>query len=148
MQLLSRLRATLLAIGMTTTSALADTGAPVVQFMLNPDGPSPVVLGALNQSRLVKGDALQVVSEEGIDLNFDIVSSRLTDAGNRIVRGRSISGAELLLAINARGELHGTVLFAGEQYQLFLSEGVVRMLWADSQLRKQAESRVSGDLRH
>ena len=47
-----------------------------------------------------------------------------------------------------RSELHGTVLFEGEQYQLFQSEGVVRMLWADSQLRKQAESRVRGDLRH
>ena len=148
MQILSRLSAIFLAIGVTTISALADTSAPVVQFMLNPDGPSPKVLGALNQSRLTKGDALQVVSADGIDLNFDIVSSRLTDAGNRMIRGRSISGAELLLAINARGELHGTVLFEGEQYQLFQSEGVVRMLWADSQLRKQAESRVRGDLRH
>jgi len=107
-----------------------------------------LVLGALNQSRLTKGDALQVMSADGIDLDFDIVSSRLTDAGNRMIRGRSISGAELLLGINARGELHGTVLFAGEQYQLFQSEGAVRMLWADSQLRKQAESRVRGDLRH
>ena len=148
MQLLFRLRATFLVIGMTTISALADTSAPVVQFILNPDSPSPLVLGALNQSRLTKGDALQVMSADGIDLDFDIVSSRLTDAGNRMIRGRSISGAELLLGINARGELHGTVLFAGEQYQLFQSEGAVRMLWADSQLRKQAESRVRGDLRH
>jgi len=148
MQILSRLSAIFLAIGVTTISALADTSAPVVQFILNPDSPSPLVLGALNQSRLTKGDALQVMSADGIDLDFDIVSSRLTDAGNRMIRGRSISGAELLLAINARGELHGTVLFEGEQYQLFQSEGVVRMLWADSQLRKQAESRVSGDLRH
>ena len=148
MQILSRLSAIFLAIGVTTISALADTSAPVVQFILNPDSPSPLVLGALNQSRLTKGDALQVMSADGIDLDFDIVSSRLTDAGNRMIRGRSISGAELLLGINARGELHGTVLFAGEQYQLFQSEGAVRMLWADSQLRKQAESRVRGDLRH
>ncbi|MEK9990714.1 MAG: zinc-dependent metalloprotease family protein, partial [Halieaceae bacterium] len=45
------------------------------------------------------------------------------------------------------GELHGTVLFAGEQYQLFQSEGAVRMLWADRQLRKQVESRVRSDLK-
>jgi len=90
MQILSRLSAIFLAIGVTTISALADTSAPVVQFILNPDSPSPLVLGALNQSRLTKGDALQVMSADGIDLDFDIVSSRLTDAGNRMIRGRSI----------------------------------------------------------
>jgi len=142
MQLLSRFFAIFCALALLSSSTLADTSAPAVQFTLNADSSSSGRLVSLNQTRLVKGDALLVTSEDGFDVSFNILSTRLTEAGNRIIKGRSSSGAELLLGLNSRGELHGTVLSDREHYQLFEREGSIRMLWADRQLRKQLKPRI------
>jgi hypothetical protein len=142
MRMLSQFFAIICALGFVGAATMADTSAPAVQFTLNADSTSSAHLVSLSQTRLVKGDALLVTSENGFDVSFNILSTRLTEAGNRIIKGRSSSGAELLLGLNSRGELHGTVLSEGEHYQLFEREGSIRMLWADSQLRKQLKSRT------
>ena len=80
-------------------------------------------------------------STDGQQFSFVIQSSRLTKAGNRMVRGRSEDGAELLLGINASGEVLGSVRADGEHYQLRDRGGVVQMAWSDSQLNKQNRRR-------
>ena len=129
------------ALLLASTVSKGDTFSPTVQFTLNPHADQPQTVGSLAGSRVVKGDRLELSSTDGQQFSFVIQSSRLTKAGNRMVRGRSEEGAELLLGINASGEVLGSVRADGEHYQLRDRGGVVQMAWSDSQLNKQNRRR-------
>jgi len=129
------------ALLLASTVSKGDTFSPTVQFTLNPHADQPQTVGSLAGSRVVKGDRLELSSTDGQQFSFVIQSSRLTKAGNRMVRGRSEEGAELLLGINASGEVLGSIRADGEHYQLRDHGGVVQMAWSDSQLNKQNRRR-------
>jgi hypothetical protein len=146
MRILSRFFAIFCALGFLGAATMADTSAPVVQFTLNAESPSARPIDSLTDARLAKGDNLHVRSDYGFEAQFLLTSSRLTKAGNRIIRGRSQFGADLLIGLNSDGEVHGSILSDGEYYQLLTQNDQLQMVWADKQLRKRAtSSRLGAD---
>jgi hypothetical protein len=129
------------ALLLASTVSKGDTFSTTVQFTLNPHSDQPQIVGSLAGSRVVKGDRLELSSTDGQQFSFVIQFSRLTKAGNRMIRGRSEEGAELLLGINAFGEVLGSVRSEGEHYHLRDRGGVVQMGWSDRQLNKQNRRR-------
>ncbi|MEK9921067.1 MAG: hypothetical protein VW519_10415, partial [Luminiphilus sp.] len=113
MRILIRLFAIFCALGFVAAATMADTSAPAVQFTLNAESPSARPIDSLTDARLAKGDNLHVRSDYGFEAQFLITSSRLTKAGNRIIRGRSQFGADLLIGLNSDGEVHGSILSDG-----------------------------------
>ena len=130
-----------IALLLASTVSKGDTFSPTVQFTLNPHSDQPQTVGSLAGSRVVKGDRLELSSTDGQEFSFLIQSSRLTKSGNRMLRGRSGDGAEIVVGINASGEVLGSIRSDGEHYQLRDRGGVVHMSWSDSQLNRRSRRR-------
>ena len=125
------------ALLLASTVSQGDTFSPTVQFTLNPYDSHAEAVESLQRTRIARGDTLNLTSSDGQIFEFVVQSSRLTEAGNRLITGQSQSGAALLMGVNAAGEVHGSVQSDGEHYQLRAHGDAIHLTWSDAQLKKK-----------
>ena len=99
----------------------------------------PKTMTSLKQLNVRAGDMLLLSSEFGEDFAFRVETSRLSNHGNKVIRGVSEAGGRLTMVVTSDGQLQGSLREGGNTYRLVQEGSEIVWYYADPYLARPVD---------